>query len=271
MISILIRNKNEEKSLEKTIKAINAQRMSEPYEIILVDDNSSDNSVEIANKYGRGNVKVIQLDKKFTYGYAINFGVRHCKYEIILLLSSHNLLISNDFFEKLPTYFVNPKVAGVRCTPIANSKQIEQSFDGFITLDKTNYSHPNDWQNLLVANCSAIRKNVALEYLFNEEIRSNEEKLWCLDVMKADYSIISNVPCYFLYIKKNSLSAEIRDTISKYQVDGIKIKTVPAFLFILLKSIPWAIKIAAITWYNNIKGHLMTTLIPFKYHKGVYK
>lgn len=271
MISILIRNKNEAKSLEKTIKTINAQRLSVPYEIILVDDNSTDNSVEIANKYGRGNVKVIQLDKKFTYGYAINFGVKYCKYDIILLLSSHNLLISNDFFEKLPTYFVNPKVAGVRCTPIANSKQIEQSFEGFITLDKTNYSHPKDWQNLLVANCSAIRKNLALEFLFNEEIRSNEEKLWCLDVIKEDYLIISNVPCYFLYIKENNSSAEIRDAISKYQVDGIKIKTVPAFLFILIKSIPWTIRIAFKTWYNNIKVHLYTALIPYKYRKGTYK
>jgi rhamnosyltransferase len=271
MISILIRNKNEAKSLEKTIKTINVQEISVPYEIILVDDNSNDNSVEIANKYGRGNIKVIPLDKKFTYGYAINFGVKHCKYDIILLLSSHNLLISNNFFEKLITYFANPKVAGVRCTPIANTKQIEQSFEDFITLDKTNYLHSKDWENLLIANCSAIRKNVALEFLFNEEIRSNEEKLWCLDIMKAGYSIISNVPCYFLYIKKNNSSAEIRDAISKYQVDGIKIKTVSAFLFLLIKSIPWAFRIAFKTWYSNIKVHYYTTFIPFKFKKGEYK
>ncbi|SHG30604.1 Glycosyl transferase family 2 [Flavobacterium fluvii] len=268
MISVLIRNKNEALSLEKAIKSILVQHFTVPFEIVVVDDASSDNSIEIANQYG---CKVVSLDKAFTYGYAINFGVKHCKYDIVLLLSSHNILLSNDFPEKLIKYFIDPKVAGVRCTPIANSRQVEQSLDGFLTIDKDNYSHSNDWQNLLIANCSAIRKNVALEIGFNETIRSNEEKLWCLDIMEKGYSIISNTPCYFLYNKKNNSKAIIRDSISKYQIDGIKPKSLPAFLFILLKSIPWAIKIAVLAWFNTIIGQLNTTLIPYKYRKGIYK
>jgi glycosyltransferase involved in cell wall biosynthesis len=268
MISILIRNKNEAKALHTALKSISAQHFTVPFEIVVVDDHSTDHSIDVAHKYG---CKVVSLDKSFTYGYAINFGVKHCQYEIILLLSSHNILISNDFSEKLIAYFADPKVAGVRCTPIANAKQVERSFDGFITIDRNNYSHTNDWQNLLIANCSAIRKKVALEIPFNEEIRSNEEKLWCLDVMKKEYSIASNVSCYFLYNKKNKSKALVRDSISKYQIDGIKVKSVPSFLFVLLKSIPWAIKIAAVTWLDVIKIQLNTTLIPYKYRKGIYK
>jgi rhamnosyltransferase len=268
MISILIRNKNEAKSLDKTLKSIHGQHFNVPFEIVVVDDNSTDSSIATAIKYG---CKVVHLDKAFTYGYAINFGLKHCQYEIILLLSSHNILISNDFSEKLVKYFSDSKVAGVRCTPISNVKQVEQSLDTFVTIDKNNYSHINDWQNLLIANCSAIRKKIALEIPFNEEIRSNEEKLWCLDVMKKEYSIISNIPCYFLYNKKNKSKALIRDSISKYQIDGVKAKSMSSFLFILLKSIPWAIKIALITWLHTIKIHLYTTLIPYKYRKGIFK
>lgn len=268
MISILIRNKNEAKNLDKTLKSIGNQYFNVPYEIVVVDDNSTDDSVDVANKYG---CRVITLDRPFTYGYAINFGVKHCQYDIILLLSSHNILISNDFSKKLLEYFADPKVAGVRCTPIANAKQVERSLDGFITIDRDNYSHTNDWQNLLIANCSAIRKKVAIEIPFNEEIRSNEEKLWCLDVMQKEFIITSNVPCYFLYNKKNNSKALIRDSISKYQIDGIGGKSLSSFLIVLLKSIPWAIKIALLTWFDNIKVHLNTTLIPFKYKKGDYK
>jgi len=268
MISILIRNKNESKALNKTLKSIRAQYFSVPFEIVVIDDDSSDSSIEVANQYG---CKVVSLDRRFTYGYAINFGVKHCQYDIILLLSSHNILISNDFSAKLAGYFADPKVAGVRCTPIANAKQVERSLDGIITIDKNNYSQANDWQNLLIANCSAIRKKIALEIPFNEEIRSNEEKLWSLDVMQKEYTIITNVPCYFLYNKTNNSKALIRDLISKYQIDGIIIKSIPSFLFVLLKSIPWAIKIAVVTWLNTIKVHLSSTLIPFKYKKGNYK
>ena len=268
MISILIRNKNESKALHKTLKSIYAQNFTVPFEIVVIDDSSTDNSIDVANQYG---CRVISLDRVFTYGYAINFGVKQCQYGIILLLSSHNILLSNDFSEKLIKYFMDPKVAGVRCTPTANTGQVERSLDGFITIDKDNYSHSNDWQNLLIANCSAIRKKVALEIIFNETIRSNEEKLWCLDIMEKGYSIISNTPCYFLYNKQNNSSALIRDSISKFQIDGIKVKSLTSFLFVLLKSIPWAIKIALLVWFDNIKVHFNNTLIPYKYHKGIYK
>lgn len=268
MISILIRNKNEAKNLDKTLKSICNQHSNIPFEIVVIDDNSTDNSINVANNYG---CKVISLDKTFTYGYAINFGVKHCQYDIILLLSSHNILISNDFSEKLIKYFTDPKVAGVRCTPIANTKQVERSLDGYMTITKDNYSHSNDWQNLLIANCSAIRKKIAIEIVFNETIRSNEEKLWCLDIMEKGYSVISNVPCYFLYNKKNNSSASIRDFTSKYQIDGIRSKSFSSFLLVIFKSIPWAFKIAFKTWYNTVKVHTLTFLVPIKHTKGIFK
>ncbi len=268
MISVLIRNKNEAISLEKAIKSICNQRFSVPFEIVVVDDDSTDNSIEVANKYG---CKVVSLDKAFTYGYAINFGVKQCQYDIVLLLSSHNILLSNDFPEKLIKYFVDPKVAGVRCTPIANSRQVEQSLDGIIAIDNGNYSHSIHWENLLIANCSAIRKKAALEVLFNETICSNEEKLWCLDIMKKGLTIISNTSCYFLYNKQNNSSALIRDLTSKYQIDGIKPKSVSSFLLNFSKSLPWTFKIAFITWYTTMKIHFLSMLISYKYNKGVYK
>ncbi|WP_310557740.1 glycosyltransferase family A protein [Flavobacterium sp.] len=268
MISILIRNKNESKALKIALKSISAQHFTVPYEIVVIDDHSTDNSIEVANEYG---CKVVSLDKPFTYGYAINFGVQYCQYDIIVLLSAHNILISNDFSKKLVDYFQNPQVAAVRCTPIANSKQVASSLDGYITISKDNYSHSKDWQNLIIANCSAIRKSVAIEIPFNEEIRSNEEKLWCLDALQKEYAIITNVPCYFLYNKTNNSKANVRDIISKYQIDGIRVKSIPSFLLILLKSIPWAINIAFVTWRNTMKVHLNSTLMPFKYKKGNYK
>lgn len=268
MISILIRNKNEAKSLERTLKSISIQTFNVAYEVVVIDDNSTDNSVEVANKYG---CRVIPLDKAFTYGYAINFGLKHCLYEIILLLSSHNILISNNFSEKLVKYFSDPKVVAVRCTPIANTKQVERSLESILIIDKNNYSHSNDWENLIIANCSAIRKKTALEVLFNETIRSNEEKLWCLDVMEKGFTIISNVPCYFLYNKKNISSALIRDLISKYQIDGVDPKSFNMFFVVMVKSVPWAIKIAFKTWYNTVKMHILTFLISLKHKKGIYK
>lgn len=267
MISILIRNKNEAKLLEKTLIGIKNQKADVPSEIVVIDDNSTDNSLEIAEKFG---CKVVALEKKFSYGYAINFGVNHCKYEIILLLSSHNILISNDFFSKLSFYFKDENLAGVRCTPVTNMKQIEQSLKEPIVLKTNTYNHKENWGDLLIANCSAIRKSIAQKIIFNEAIRSNEEKLWSLDVFKEGYSILSNVPCYYIYNKKNNEKAVVRDIISKYQIDGIVPLRTSKFALNMIKLIPWAIKIGCKAGINSVNYNFNLFKIKSNHTKGKY-
>lgn len=268
MISILIRNKNEGAKLKTALQSVKNQLQYNKIEIVIIDDNSSDNSVEVANEF---NCKVVPLEGKFTYGYAINFGVKYCSNEIILLLSSHNILISNDFVVKLVQYFNDSKVAAVRCTPVTNINQIKQSLNEALLIVNENYNHNKDWQNLIIANCSAIRKGVATKIPFDESIRSNEEKLWSLDVLKSGYSIISNTQCYYIYDKKNNSVAVTRDIISKYQVDGIKPLTVLKYLIDLIKLLPWSIKITSKIIYSNLNEKTKVVFIPFKYKKGVYK
>lgn len=267
MVSILIRNKNEARLLEKTLLGIRNQIGGPNCEVVLVDDHSTDDSVAIAQKYG---CKVVELDKKFTYGYAINFGLKHCSNDIVLLLSAHNILLSNDLLQKLLAYFESPMVAGVRCTPVANTKQVEQSLSGPIVIDKNSYDHQKDWGNLLIANCSAVRKRVALQIPFNETIRSNEEKLWSLQVIENGYQLVSNIPCYYLYNKKNGTAAEMRDNISKFQIDGQSPLSAGRFLWLMVKLIPWSIRIAARKWWENVSGSYTLVMLKYRFKKGQY-
>lgn len=267
MISILIRNKNEALLLEKTLQGISNQKNDVPHEVVMIDDNSIDNSLEVAHRFG---CKIVLLDKKFSYGCALNFGLLHCKYDIVLMLSSHNILLSNDFFIKLEGYFSDQYVAGVRCTPVANIKQVEQSLVKPIIIDSENFDQNRDWSNLLIANCSAIRKSIALKIKFNEKIRSNEDKLWSLDVIKAGYSIVSNVQCYYLYNKKGHPAAEIRDAISKYQIDGDIPLKFSKFCILFLKSFPWIIKIAFKKWLDNFIRICNLVQIKYKFKKHDY-
>ncbi|TDW47156.1 glycosyl transferase family 2 [Flavobacterium sp. 270] len=267
MISVLIRNKNEANSLVNALLSIKKQKFNLPYEIVIIDDASTDNSREIANEFG---CKVVKLDKKFSYGYALNFGLKYCQYEIVLLLSSHNILLSSDFFENFMDYFKDSSIVGVRCTPVFNTNQILQSIKNDLIISKNNYVHEKDWQNLIVANCSAIRKSVAIQIPFNETIRSNEEKLWALDVMEKGYSLRSNVPCYFLYNRKNKYTVDIRDHISKYQVDGISPLKPSRFISVFFKSIPWILKIAWDRWFQRIHFYWELAKISRRFEKGKY-
>ncbi|HQL12353.1 MAG TPA: glycosyltransferase, partial [bacterium] len=64
MISVIILNYNGKKWLEKCLDSLFNQTYKE-FEIIFVDNNSSDDSVEfVNNRYGdRSNLKVIKSDK----------------------------------------------------------------------------------------------------------------------------------------------------------------------------------------------------------------
>ena len=50
LVSIIVRTKNEERWIDHCLSAIATQSIRD-YEIILVDNNSDDNSVKIAKKY----------------------------------------------------------------------------------------------------------------------------------------------------------------------------------------------------------------------------
>ena len=69
LVSIIIRTKNEERWIDHCLSAIT---QSKNFEIILVDNNSDDNSVKIAKKYTDKIINVAQ----FYPGKAINEGIR---------------------------------------------------------------------------------------------------------------------------------------------------------------------------------------------------
>ncbi|MGL4912188.1 MAG: glycosyltransferase family 2 protein [Romboutsia sp.] len=73
-ISIIIPAYNEADKIKDTLESI--VDISEINEIIVVDDGSSDNTVEIALKVKNDKVKVFKLDKNRGKGYALNYGLK---------------------------------------------------------------------------------------------------------------------------------------------------------------------------------------------------
>jgi glycosyltransferase involved in cell wall biosynthesis len=79
---------NEEKNIEAvTKKALKvAPNVAEKWEILLIDDGSSDSTLEIANKLAteHKNVKVISHKPNRGYGAALKSGFEHSKYNVVV-------------------------------------------------------------------------------------------------------------------------------------------------------------------------------------------
>ena len=87
VISVVIPAYNEEKSigevLSKTISVM--ENMKTPYEIIVVDDGSTDRTRQIASKY---KVTILSNGRNKGKGYALRKGFRHAKGQVIVTLDS---------------------------------------------------------------------------------------------------------------------------------------------------------------------------------------
>jgi GT2 family glycosyltransferase len=112
-ISIVIPNYNGKHLLKEylpyAIQAIN--NTGTPYEIIVVDDCSTDDSVKLIQT-DFPQVKLILNHQNRGFSYTCNVGIEASQYELIFLLNS-DVKLTPDYFERQWKYFSMPDTFGV--------------------------------------------------------------------------------------------------------------------------------------------------------------
>ena len=94
-ISIIIPNYNGEKYISQCLKSIYDNVFDDNLiEIIIIDDCSNDNSIDIINKYAKKNksLKLIELNKNLVVSNARNIGIKMSKGKYLFFLDSDDLL-----------------------------------------------------------------------------------------------------------------------------------------------------------------------------------
>ncbi len=110
-VSIIIPAWNEEKGIARTIKsALNIDYPRDKFEIIVVDDGSTDKTYEIALTFKSKLVKIFKQSRNQGKGAAINKGLKKAKGEIIVTTDADNTRITPDALKKLVACFNDPQV-----------------------------------------------------------------------------------------------------------------------------------------------------------------
>lgn len=95
MFSVIIPVYNKEKYIAKAIESVLSQEY-ENYEVIIVNDSSTDRSKEIIHAYQSEKIRVIERKEPGPGGYAArNLGVYHAKYEWITFLDADDYWYKN--------------------------------------------------------------------------------------------------------------------------------------------------------------------------------
>lgn len=103
LVSIIIPNKDQSDTLQKCIYSILNKSTYNSYEIIVIENNSTEDKTFITyRELAKQGITIIKYpNKAFNYSAINNFGVKHAHGEYILLLNNDIEVITPDFIEKM--------------------------------------------------------------------------------------------------------------------------------------------------------------------------
>src|SRR3989338_1252589 len=184
-VSIVIRTYNEERWITHCLSSVFHQDY-ENYEVIIVDNNSADLTLEKIRKF---NVHKVLNIKNYTPGKALNLGINNAVGEYLCFLSGHCIPLNEKWLSNLVRNFEFKDIAGVygRQEPMAFSSDFDKrDLLNLFGLDKKIQIRDSFFHN---AN-SIIRKDVWEEVPFDEKATNIEDRIWAQEVLKKGYKIV---------------------------------------------------------------------------------
>ena len=209
LFSIIIPVFNSEKYISNSLKSVLKQPFSKKkYEIILIDDCSSDNSKAIIQNFKKKfkNIKIINNQKNYKVSYCRNVGIKNAKGKYIIFLDSDDELKKNSF-NKIEKILSKYQYDLILCLEFKsnkcriNPKKIKQinNIDSFISYEnKQRIYNPNCWNMIL--NKSFLEK----KKLFFKKIDIFEDQVFCTEVLLATNNVKILPNSFYNYIQRSS-------------------------------------------------------------------
>ena len=270
-LSIVIRTRNEAKSLRQVFEALAAQRCDFAWEVIVVDNESEDETRDLCGEF---KAHVVEIGRhEFTYGRALNLGISHAQGELVMMLSSHSLPVGSYFLASAVAPFSDPAIAAVRCI----RSNAEHVLRWYRPVD-IHYSSPEEqkqaesgleWtRHYPAANGCVIRRSAWEEIKYDEELESSEDKLWASQVLSKGYKIRCCADAVYVYTRKRRKLDELRrhnlDYLALYRISGYVPMRWPQFFYQVGRALVGAPVVAAKYLIETIFWNTCLVTIPWQ-------
>lgn len=142
LVTIIIAARNEEKNIGRCIQSIQSQSYPrEKFELIIVNDHSTDSTVEVIESFGKDAVRIINL-ADFTEGKIINSykkkaidtALQFAKGDLIITTDA-DCIVSEKWIETLISFYIEKKVVFI-ASPVVfkNFKKSKGFFNSFLRI-----------------------------------------------------------------------------------------------------------------------------------------
>lgn len=187
MISVIIRTRNEERWIRTCLEAVLRQQVDQPVEVVLVDNASTDRTVERARQVCP-EIKVVNV-RNFLPGLAINEGVVVASGDLLVCLSAHCVPVNEHWLASLASNLTGPDIAGVygRQTPTAFTSAVDKR-DLLLTFGPERREQRID---SFFHNANSMFSRAIWEKIpFDSNVTNIEDRVWGKAVIEAGYRII---------------------------------------------------------------------------------
>jgi len=191
MISVIVRTKNEEKHIGYCIQSI-TDFIGKP-EIVIVDNESADNTIPIINRFEYHDIEKITISKNdYTPGKSLNLGIKHCTEDYIMILSAHCEIVKFNF-DLLKEQLDKKTVGAVwgKQIPIWGGKKINRRYmwSNFKDESQTNYWCESEDRYFFHNAFSMFKREHLVQYPFDEYYSGKEDRYWANEQIEGGYNI----------------------------------------------------------------------------------
>jgi len=198
-ISVLIRTRNDRKYIEQLFADIAAQVFDGKVEVIVVDTESTDGTVEFAHSKG---AKIIPITQKaFTYPKALNLGFKAAKYPYVAVLVGHSNLVHRLLFRAVTVHAQDEKFGGMGSLPFPNWNASWSDSIGAALWPEPVWSKSRTLKKsrggMLSANCSVVSRKVwqALGGYDERYAGGGEDTALGRSMLQAGYKVFMDPVC----------------------------------------------------------------------------
>ena len=182
-ISILMTVFNSSNYLKDSIESILNQTYSN-FELVIINDHSTDNSLNIIKSFKDPRLKLFNLDSKYGRTKALNYGLSKCSSNIIAIQDADDLSLSKRL-EKLITKISENESIGLVFSNFEiinkDGKLIKQANPNHL-LNKKKFFSKLKYKNMIAHSSIIFRNKIS-----NQKFKYNEEYIYA-----QDYNMILN-------------------------------------------------------------------------------
>jgi len=216
-ISVIIRNKNEADYIGFAIQSVLDHIGTESVEIIIVDNESTDDSMSVVSLFN-DRIPIVTTsisNKEYSPGLSLNRGIQLAKYDITLILSAHcqiTKLPSNirEDIIRIGTGSTKPIYGAVfgKQIPIYRGKKISRRYiwENFSDRGIVNMISKSENRPFLHNAFCFYKTEIVKKFDFDENLSGKEDRYWAKDYLSDGGYILYNVEmeCNHFYTKNGA-------------------------------------------------------------------